>query len=285
MFRRAAIIGVGLIGGSLALALREHGLAKHIVGTGPGIDSAKALQLGVIDEAALNIQAACNGADLVVLACPPGAMVEVMKAIAQTHMAPRVIITDVGSTKQSVIRSAQHYLGSWLPRFVPSHPIAGSERRGPQAARADLFKRARWIVCPISTSATEAVDQWTQCLTTLGAEVSTMPAPEHDALYAAVSHLPHGLAFVMCAALAQSPISAAAIKAAGAGLRDTTRIGASDPGLWADILLDNQAQVLLQLQQFKQALGVFEAALVNNNRQALEQQMQVASLWRQALQG
>lgn len=284
-FSHALVVGVGMIGGSVAAALRAHGMAKIISACGPGDDPQAALTAGLIDQVGA-LGELVGQADVIVLACPPSAMDQVLNEIGQHRGKLRagVVITDCASTKQSVIASAHRHLGTAIPRFVPGHPIAGSEQRGPGAARAKLFQGARWVLCPQVQTATDAQQTWTEVLAQWGCRVQTMPADEHDALYAAVSHMPHAVAFALCSALAKSGQSQAALMAAGAGLKDTTRIGASDAALWADIVMDNRLAVRSGIMQVIGQLQTQIDLLDAQDRQALQREFAQASAWRRQLQ-
>jgi prephenate dehydrogenase len=284
VFPHALIVGVGMIGGSVAAALRAHGMAKLISACGPGDDPQTALAAGLIDQVG-ELDELMGQADLIVLACPPSAMEPVLGEIGRhrDRLRDAVVITDCASTKQSVIASAYRHLGDVIPRFVPGHPIAGSEQRGPGAARGQLFHGARWIVCPQAQTATDALQTWTEVLAQWGCRVQTMAADEHDTLYAAVSHMPHAVAFALCSALARSDHAHAALVAAGAGLKDTTRIGASDAALWADIVMDNRLAVQSGIKQVISQLHSQLDLLDAQDRQGLQREFAQASTWRRQL--
>ena len=282
MFGRVAVLGVGLIGGSVAAAIRQGGLAGEVVGFSAGEDARTARQLGLLDEDCDSVGAAVAGADLVVLAAPipvlPGLLAEAAAALA-----PGALLTDCASTKSSVISAARGSLGDAFMRFVPAHPIAGAERHGPGAARANLFDGCLAVVCPQPETLPSATDAVCAFWAGLGARLVTMDAAEHDALFAEVSHWPHAVAFALCGAIAAGDNAIAARQFAGAGLRDTTRIGASSATLWADILLDNREPVLECAGRFAQELEAVVRALRDGDRAALVERFDAASRWRGAM--
>lgn len=280
--RRAAVLGVGLIGGSVAAGLRARGLAAEVVGYSPDEDARKASALGLLDRAAGSAREAVDGADLVVLAAPIPALAALFAEI-RDHLAPDAVLTDCASTKGSTLAAARQALGSAFPRFVAAHPIAGGERHGPEAARAGLFDGCVAVICPDPETAPEALATVRSLWQGLGARVATMQAPEHDALFAEVSHWPHAVAFALCGAIGAGPRSEAALRFAGAGLRDTTRIGASSASLWADILLDNRGAVLACADAFERELAAIRAALAAGDRAALASRLEAASSWRRRL--
>lgn len=302
-FSRAAILGVGMIGGSFAAALRERDLADVIVGYGPsqppvadvaapahddrpltGDDLAVARDLRLIDHACRSVDEAVEGADLVVLAAPIPVLPELLRQVAG-RLSPSALITDCASTKLTVLAAARASLGPQAARFVAAHPIAGSERSGPRAARADLFDGCKVMLCAQQWTAQDALIQATALWAALGAEVVPVDAHEHDRLYAELSHWPHVVAFALSAMVAEGEFAEAALRLSGAGLRDTTRIGASSPSLWADILLDNRAYVLDSAERFQRELDRLRAALMASDRDELVRALQIASQWRQRLPG
>lgn len=280
--RRAAVLGVGLIGGSVAAGLRQRRLAAEVVGYSPGDDARRALELGLVDVAADDVATAVEGADLVVLAAPIPALRGLLEALRE-RLAHDAVVTDCASTKRSVIAAARATLGEAFPRFVAAHPIAGGERHGPDAARADLFDGCLAVVCAHPESSPDAVERVHAVWAALGARVAPMDAVEHDELFAEVSHWPHAVAFALCAAIAHGPQAAAAQRFAGAGLRDTTRIGASSAPLWADILIDNREAVLRCAEAFQDELRAITQALSAGDRAALVDRFEAASRWRRRL--
>ncbi|MFT3804942.1 MAG: prephenate dehydrogenase/arogenate dehydrogenase family protein [Burkholderiaceae bacterium] len=283
-FERVAIIGVGMIGGSVAAAMRRRSLASRIVGFGPAPSVEDAVGLGLIDEGAERIDDAVAGADLIVLAAPIPALPDLLRRIAPS-LSPRAVVTDCASTKQSVIAAARDALGARAGRFVAAHPIAGSERSGPGAARADLFDGCKLMLCATETTDADALATVTALWVALNAEVVPIDAARHDRLYAELSHWPHAVAFALSGAVADSEFADDALRFSGGGLRDTTRIGASSAELWADILLDNRAAALASADRFQRRLDRLRQALQHADRQALVDELTHASRWRQRLNG
>jgi prephenate dehydrogenase len=284
-FQRAAILGVGLIGGSVAAALRERRIARHVVGLDPR-DAATALQLGLIDSVAPSLHDAVKGADLVVLAAPIAGNAALLRGLGELPagtIAADVAITDVSSTKSSIVAAARESLGALLPRFVAAHPIAGSERSGASAASAALFDNALVLLCPDASSAPDATERVEAMWRSLGARTARMASAHHDELFATVSHWPHAVAFALAAAVGQGPLADDARRYSGAGLRDTTRVGASSPELWADILLDNRDASLRAARAFTQEVAAIERALDDGNRAALVEALARGARWRRSL--
>lgn len=276
-FQRVAIIGCGLMGGSLALALRAAARAEYITGYSSTAASVQAaLDQGVIDEAATSAAQAAQGADLIVLAVPVGAMASSFAAIAPV-LVPGALVIDVGSTKGDVIAAARAHLGPRLPDFVPCHPIAGKEKAGGAAASATLYRDRRAIVTPLPENSPTQVARAEGLWRAVGCEVVTMDAAQHDSAFAAVSHLPHLLAFAYINGLLDQPEGTAFMAAGGPGFRDFSRIAGSEPAMWRDVLLANRDQVLAQSQAFRQALDQIEADLHAGAGDALAARIQRAS--------
>ncbi|MEO1766132.1 prephenate dehydrogenase [Thiobacter aerophilum] len=262
MIGQLVVFGVGLIGGSFALALRQAGMVRHIVGFGRSAENlAAARAASVIDEIGGD-PAAVRDADLVALAVPVGQMGALLAAIAP-HLGTRTVVTDMGSTKQNVVALARAHLGAHLPRFVPGHPIAGAEKSGVEAARADLFQQRTVILTPLPETDPAACRQVAQLWAACGAQVAEMTAAEHDALFAAVSHLPHVLAFALVDYIAQRADGARLFSFAASGFRDFTRIAASSPEMWRDICLANGQALLREIAGYEAELarikGLIEA--------------------------
>ena len=271
MFKRLVVVGVGLIGGSFALALKRAGLVGHVVGVGRGTANLQqALQLGVIDEIGSDSATAYAGADLVFIATPVGQMGAVMAAMA-SHLSPTAIITDGGSTKQDVVALAEQHLAQHLTRFVPAHPIAGAEKSGVDAAFATLYVGKKTVLAPTSRTAPEAILQVQSAWEACGARVSTMSPELHDKIFAAVSHLPHLLAFALVDEIAAKPHAELLFDFAGAGFRDSTRIAGGHPEMWRDIMLANQAATLTELDEFMVQLQRVRAQLAARDSAALTQ--------------
>ncbi|RPH58317.1 MAG: prephenate dehydrogenase/arogenate dehydrogenase family protein, partial [Burkholderiales bacterium] len=196
---------------------------------------------------------------------------------------PQAIVTDCGSTKRSVIDAARRALGDAFIRYVPGHPIAGSERSGPQAADPDLFRGRRWLLCPLDATPQQHCEAVTRLLEPTGAQVSTLDPSLHDRVFAEVSHWPHAVAFGLSAAIAGGDLAERALEFSGAGLRDTTRVGASSPTMWADILLDNRDACLAAAARFRACNDAIIAALEVGDRDALVEIFSAASRWRNRL--
>ncbi|ROR32295.1 prephenate dehydrogenase [Inmirania thermothiophila] len=253
--RRLAVLGVGLIGGSLARALRRAEAVGEIVGCGRDpAHLARAVELGVVDRAETDPAAAVAGADLVVLAVPLGAMRAVLAAAAPA-LAADAVVTDVGSAKASVIADARAVFGR-IPRwFVPGHPIAGTERSGVEAAFAELFEDHRVLLTPVAETDPAAVERVRRMWEAAGAVVETMEVAHHDAVLAATSHLPHMLAYALVDALARLEGHEEIFRYAAGGFRDFTRIASSDPVMWHDICLANREALLGMLRRFQADLA------------------------------
>lgn len=264
-----AIAGVGLIGGSLAAALKRAGGVDEIVGLGRSRETLEqARSLGLIDGIADSPEEAAQ-ADLIVLAMPVAQTEAVLAALAP-HLPETSIITDVGSTKSDVIAAARRVLGPRFPRFVPGHPIAGAEKNGPQAARPDLFQGKNVVLCPEVETDTEALARVESLWASTGAQVAVMPAVRHDRIFAAVSHLPHLAAFALVDDLAGREEAAEFFRFAASGFRDFTRIAGSSPEMWRDIAVANREAILAELSAYMSKLGEIAAALDNGDAAALE---------------
>jgi prephenate dehydrogenase len=284
MINKLCIVGVGLIGGSLARALRAGGHVREIVGFSRRLANLQqAAELGVIDYAEVSLAAAVRGADVVVLAVPVGAMQEVFADLARTHFGGTV--TDVGSTKGNVIAAARATLGGVFARFVPGHPLAGTEQSGVQASQADLFRGRRVILTPEKETDPAALARVRALWTAAGAEVSEMPAGEHDRVLAASSHLPHLLAYALMDTIVRRDDHRAVFAAAAGGFRDVTRIAASDPAMWRDICLANRDELLAVLKTYRDDLGAFVEALERGDGKWLEQTFARARHARETLNG
>ena len=286
LIQRLAIIGCGLMGGSFALALREGGLVGHVSGYSPRETTRqRALALGVIDQACDSVAEAVNDADVVLLAVPVQATEVTLRALAP-HLSAHALLMDVGSTKCDVIAAAHATLGLALPRFVPAHPIAGKESAGIDHAEAHLYVHRQVFLTPTVdtdpsyTAKAQAIWQAT------GAQVGILEAPFHDQTFAAVSHLPHLLAFAYMNGLSTQFDGARMIGMGGPGFRDFSRIAASDPTVWRDILLANRDQVLQQLARTRDALQAIEQAMKEGDAEKLSQLIetsrQARSGWRMA---
>ncbi|MDQ1362504.1 MAG: Prephenate dehydrogenase/arogenate dehydrogenase family protein [Pseudomonadota bacterium] len=251
MINRLCIIGVGLIGGSLALALKKAGICREVIGAGRNRERLeRALSLGVIDRAETDYARAVQQADMVFVAVPLGAMKEVFEQIAPA-LHPHTIITDAGSAKMCVIDDAQKAFGIKINQFVPGHPIAGTEQSGVEAAFDSLFQRRRVILTPLESNSADDVKKVRAMWQAAGAEVDEMGARHHDLVLAGTSHLPHILAFSLVDCLNRLDDVDEIFKFAAGGFRDFTRIASSDPTMWRDICLHNRDAVLAMMQRFQ----------------------------------
>ena len=244
---KLAVIGVGLIGGSFALALKKAKAVSHVVGVGRNPANLKlALQRGILDSIAPDAAAAARDADLVMVAAPVGQYPKVFSALVDT----KALITDAGSTKRDVVAAARKALGRKIAQFVPGHPIAGAEKSGAAAASAELFRGRRVVLTPLPENDENSISKvdalWSAC----GARVSRMDADEHDAVLAAVSHLPHLLAFALVHEVARRENSAELFSFAAGGFRDFTRIASSHPEMWRDICTANRDRLLDEVKRF-----------------------------------
>ena len=250
MINKLVVIGVGLIGGSFAIGLRRSNMVNQIVGVGRSWENlSSALGTYVIDTAETSAAVAVQDADLVLLAIPVGQMERVMLEIAP-HLQANTVVTDVGSTKQDVIEVARRCLPDHLGRFVPGHPIAGAEQSGVKAATDDLFHGKNVVLTPLAETSSDAValvkELWQKC----GANVHEMTPQSHDAIFAAVSHLPHVLSFALVADIASRPNASELFSFAAGGFRDFTRIASSSPEMWRDICLANRDALLGELDAY-----------------------------------
>jgi prephenate dehydrogenase len=270
MFERAAIIGLGLIGGSLARALRDKGLVKEVVGCGRDERNlVRGVELNVIDRYTTDPIAAVQGADLVVVAVTLGATSEIFRQIAPA-LAADVIVTDVGSTKGSVVAAARSCLGVALPRFVPGHPIAGGEKSGVEASTAKLFVGHRVILTPVDETAPSAVERIRRMWEATGAKISVMDVGHHDEVLAGTSHLPHMLAFALVDCLASSSDHGEIFDYAAGGFRDFTRIASSNPEMWRDIALANRAALTAMCTRFESTLSALKEAIAREDGVTLQ---------------
>jgi prephenate dehydrogenase len=278
-----AIVGVGLIGGSFALALRRAGAVASVVGFDrDGIALERAAALGVIDTTAGSVSEAAKGADLVVVAVPVRAIGTVLHDVALA-METGAVVTDVGSTKGEVVRSAREELRERFPRFVPGHPIAGRETSGVEAATAELFRGARVVLTPAPETAADALELVRGAWETVGGRVVTAQAEEHDRIFAAVSHLPHLLSFALVSGIAARENAAELLGFAAGGFRDFTRIAASSPEMWRDIALQNRAALLEEIDRYGARLAVFRELIDKGDGPGLERLMAEARASRESL--
>jgi prephenate dehydrogenase len=268
--RKVVVCGVGLIGGSFALALRKAGAVGEIVGVGRSKASLQAaLALGVIDAAACDLRAALAGADLVLLATPVGQFEPLMVALAP-HLEPGTLVTDGGSTKGDVVAAARRAFGTRIAQFVPSHPIAGAEKSGVAAASAELYQGRRVVMTPLPENSEQTVERVRRAWATCGASVSRMTPEAHDLVFAAVSHLPHLLAYALVDDLARRDNAPLLFGYAASGFRDFTRIAGSHPEMWRDICIANRTALLAELDAYLAQLGEIRALLDSADAAALE---------------
>ncbi len=272
LLHKLVIIGVGLIGGSFALALRQAGVIKQIVGIGrsPG-NMQRARERGIIDEIARDFPSALKDADFVLLAMPVGQTNHIMAQIAP-YLESGTIVSDVGSTKQDVILAARTHLARHLTHFVPSHPIAGTEFSGADAADMCLFHDKHLIITPLEENSEQSINLvatlWRHC----GANITSMSADQHDRILAAISHLPHVLAFTLMNYVRDNDEDQpeTLLRFAGSSFRDCTRIASSSPEMWRDICLANQEDLLKQIDAYQSKLMNLRTLLANRDGEALE---------------
>jgi len=266
---RLCVIGVGLIGGSLARALRETGQVGEVIGCGRNEDNLRvAIRLGVVDRYYTDPADAVAGANVVVVAVPLGAMEPVLRAIVP-HLAPGCVVTDVGSAKGCVVADIERVYGYISPNFVPGHPIAGTEKSGVEASFATLFHGRRVILTPLAETTAVAHHLIKRMWETTGAEVVDMGVRHHDAVLAATSHLPHVLAYTLVDTLARLDDRAEIFRYAAGGFRDFTRIASSDPRMWHDICVANREQLLEMIASFSADLTRLADAIRADDRAAI----------------
>lgn len=270
MFQQLGVIGCGLMGGSFALALKRAGLVKRVIGYSKSPSTTeRAKKLGVIDDAAESALLAVSGSDIVLLAVPVAATEGTFKAIRHL-VEPGVLFMDVGSTKRDVVDAARRVLKERVAHFVPAHPITGKEVGGVQHADAALYQGRQVILTPLPSNDVALVQRATDVWAAIGCQVMKMTPDNHDAAFAAVSHLPHLLAFAYFSAVARQPAGNDFLALAGPGFRDFTRIAASDPTVWRDILVANREEILKQSLRFRHTLDAIEHVMRSGNGEALE---------------
>jgi prephenate dehydrogenase len=270
MFQQLGLIGCGLMGGSFALALKRGGLVKRVIGYSKSPSTTeRAKKLGVIDDAAESALLAVSGSDIVLIAVPVAATEATFRAIRQL-VEPGVLFMDVGSTKRDVVDAARRVLKERVTGFVPAHPIAGKESGGVQQADGALYQGRQVILTPLHNTDPALVQKAADVWTAIGAHVLKMSPDNHDAAFGAVSHLPHLLAFAYFSAVARQPGGDDFLSLAGPGFRDFTRIAASDPAIWRDILLSNREEIFKQSLRFRHTLDAIEHVMRSGNGEALE---------------
>jgi prephenate dehydrogenase len=277
MFEQLGLIGCGLMGGSFALALKRAGLVKRVVGYSKSPSTLqRALSMGVIDVEAPSALLAVSGADIVLLAVPVAATEATLKAIR--HLVTKeMLIMDVGSTKRDVIDAARRVLRDHIGSFVPCHPITGKEVSGVEHADPDLYTDRQVILTPIDRTHPVQAEKALQVWEGLGCKVLKMTPDAHDAAFAAVSHLPHLIAFALMNAIASQDYGKDYLSLAGPGFRDFTRIAASEPKMWRDILMANRHELLEQSRIFQRALHAIEQMIDGGNAEGLEDLINQAS--------
>ena len=267
--KKICIIGVGLIGGSFVRGLKKANQVEQVFGYGKGKESlAKAKELGAIDEFSLDIDKAIDGAEMVVIATPVDSIEEVFRLI-RPHISKSTIITDVGSTKTSIIDSAKSVFGEVPTNFIPAHPIAGKENSGVDYSDPDLFINKRVILTPLENSEPEAIKIVTNFWESLGAIVETMNATDHDDLLAMTSHLPHMLAFSLMDYLIST--NPKAIDYAAGGFKDFSRIASGDSVMWRDICLNNAKEITKHIENYQQSLSKLSELINQQNSDGLEE--------------
>ncbi len=277
MFQQLGVIGCGLMGGSFALALKRAGLVKRVIGYSKSPSTTeKAKKLGVIDTAAESALLAVAGSDIVLIAVPVAATEATFKAIKHL-VEPGTLFMDVGSTKRDVVDAARRVLKEHVGNFVPAHPIAGKETAGIEHADAMLYAGRQVILTPLMQTRPELLQKATDTWAAIGCQVLKMSAENHDAAFAAVSHLPHLLAFAYFSSVAKQPAGKDFLSLAGPGFRDFTRIAASDPEMWRDVLMSNREEILKQSQRFRHTLDALEHVMKLGNQDALEDLIRSAS--------
>ncbi len=277
MFNQLGVIGCGLMGGSFALALKRAGLVKRVIGYSKSPSTTeKAKRLGIIDTIAESALLAVSGSDIVLIAVPVAATESTLKAIRHL-IEPGVLIMDVGSTKRDVVDAARRVLKEHIVSFVPAQPITGKESAGIANADASLYNGRQVILTPLPQTPPELLQRATDCWAGIGSQVLRMTPENHDAAFAAVSHLPHLLAYAYFNSVARQPAGRDYLSLAGPGFRDFTRIAASDVAVWRDILMSNREEVLKQTMRFRHALDAMEHAMKSGNIEALEDLIRSAS--------
>jgi prephenate dehydrogenase len=270
VFNKITIFGVGLIGGSFALALKKAGAVRSVVGVGRTQASLeRAKELGIIDIVSTNAAEAVRDADLVLIAAPVAQTESILKMI-EPHLQAGTVVTDAGSTKTDVVAAARKALGRKIAQFVPGHPIAGRELNGPDAAIDDLYVSKKVVLTPLSENAAADIERvanaWQQC----GAIIHRLTAEDHDRVFAAVSHLPHFLAYALVDDIAKKPHADLLFQYAASGFRDFTRIAGSSPEMWRDITLANQNALLNELDAYMTQLTQLRSLLAAGDGKAIE---------------
>jgi len=279
-FGVVSIVGVGLIGASLGLALKGAGVVREVIGVGrcsANLDQAK--KMGAIDRVA-DLAEAVQSSQWIVL-CVPVAQMRAIFTQLEPHLGSNTLITDAGSTKSDVILAAKEVLGKKVCQFIPAHPIAGGAQHGAAAARADLFQGKQTIICQLQENSAADVALVEEFWKVLGSNIKRISAVQHDAIYAAVSHLPHILSYALMASVLNSEDAEQKLGHAGAGFRDFTRIAASSPEMWRDICIANKQAILKELDQYLSVTGRLREMIAKEDAAGLEKVFQKASQARQ----
>ena len=270
MLGKVVVVGVGLIGGSFALALKKAGAARQVVGMGRSKEAlARALELGIVDSVTESPEEAMLGADLVLLAAPVAQTGPILQALLP-HLEAHTIVTDAGSTKCDVVAAARAAMGSRVGQFVPGHPIAGSESNGPDAALAELYQGKKVVLTALLENAAPALERVAAAWRACGAIIHKLTPEEHDRVFAAVSHLPHLLAYALVDEVATKAHADMLFQYAASGFRDFTRIAGSSPEMWRDISLANRTALLAELDAYLAQLTSMRAMLAASDGPALE---------------
>jgi prephenate dehydrogenase len=260
-WNKIAVFGVGLIGGSFALALKQAGVVRHVAGHGRSAASLqRALELGIIDSIAATPAEAVQDAELVLIAAPVAQTGAILASI-QPHLQPGTVVTDAGSTKSDVVAAARATLGKQVGQFVPAHPIAGREQNGPDAALADLYRGKKTVITALPENTAQDVEMVAAAWRACGAVIHHLSPAEHDQVFASVSHLPHLLAYALVDDIARKPHAARLFQYAASGFRDFTRIAGSSPEMWRDISLANRDALLQELDAYSARLAVLREHL------------------------
>ena len=276
------IVGVGLIGASLGLALKKAGVVTKVLGVGRSKENLdQAQKMGAID-GVVDLVEATKQSDVIVL-CMPVAQMRAAFEIIEPHLEPRTMITDAGSTKGDVILAAKEVLGKKVCQFVPAHPIAGGAQHGASAAKADLFQGKQTIVCPLQENSPEDTTLIMGFWESIGSVAKKIGVVQHDAIYAAVSHLPHLLSYALMASVVNSEDADQKLDHVGAGFKDFTRIAASSPEMWRDICIGNRAAILQELDRYLLIVNHMRKLVAEGDGEGLEKLFNKASKARQDL--
>jgi prephenate dehydrogenase len=279
-FNRIVVFGVGLIGGSFALALKQANLVKQVTGVGRRAETLQRAQaLGIIDT--IGDATSVSGADLVLIAAPVAQTEALLRELAP-YLQAGTVVTDAGSTKGDVVKAARAALGDKIAQFVPGHPIAGREQNGPEAALPELYRGKKVVLTAVPENSPQSISTVASAWRSCGAQIHHLGADEHDAVFAAVSHLPHLLAYALVDDIAARDNADRLFQYAASGFRDFTRIAGSSPEMWRDISLANRAALLVELDAYAAQLSTLRAMLAASDGTALEQVYVRAQSARQA---